>query len=345
MSEVLASFEVRGRPLTIRIGETADDPALVDCFNAIFPVDHPGVPPMDLATWRWKYRAPGLDRREMVVALHEEVGVVGAYPSQPLRALREGSPVRTAQITDLMVRHAWRRIGERPGIFVQMGRIYYDLFCGAGDDRQGFNYGWPVPAWRIGQRYLDYENVRDWNFLAREIPADLSALCAVPAGLEIREVARFGPDADELFRRAAAGARFTLVKDQLWLNWRYADHPSGRYRMFEVRDRSGLRAIGVDCRGDLLRPNTSFLVDCIVPAADGEALRAVVAAAERRAHRDGTGALAGVWSPADPRFRQLCQLGYDTWDSGYFLVVAAFVIDSMFLRDAWHFTMGESDLI
>ncbi len=129
MTEPLASLLVRGRPLEIRVAEPADDEALVDCFNSIFPVDHPSVRPMDLATWRWKYRAPGLARREMIVATHAEVGVVGAYPSQPLRARFEGQPCRTAQITDLMVRHAWRRVGERPGLFVQMGKLYYGLYA------------------------------------------------------------------------------------------------------------------------------------------------------------------------------------------------------------------------
>jgi hypothetical protein len=345
VTEVLASLLVRGRPLEIRIAEPADDAALVDCFNSIFPVDHPSVPPMDLATWRWKYRAPGLARREMIVATHAEVGVVGAYPSQPLRARFEGQPCRTAQITDLMVRHAWRRVGERPGLFVQMGKLYYGLYCGAGEERQRFNYGWPVPAWRIGQRYLQYENVRDWNFLAREIPVATSQLTAMPAGFTAQEVERFGAETDALFERVAGESRFTLEKDSTWLNWRYAEHPSRRYRLLELRARGELRAIAVDGIADLRRPNTSFLVDWIVPAGDGDALAAIVAAAERRAHAAGTGALATVANPADPRHRRLQQFGYDTWDSGYFLVVAAFTLDAMVLRDAWHFTMGESDLI
>ncbi len=301
--------------------------------------------PMDLATWRWKYGAPGMDRREMVLATHEEVGVVGAYPSQPLRAYVDGRPLRTAQITDLMVRHDWRRVGTRPGLFVQLGQLYYDRFCGAGPDRQAFNYGWPVPAWRIGQRYLRYENVRDWNFLVREIPVAAGGLVSMPSGFEVNEVVRFGADVDALFASIMPHARFTLHKDAAWLNWRYADHPGRRYRLLECRVAGALRAIGVDCLGDLRRPHTSFLVDWLAPAADGDALRAVVAAAEQRAHRDETGVLATVVNPADPRLRTLQQFGYDTWDSGYFLVVAPFALDTMFLRDAWHFTMGESDLI
>ena len=345
MSEVLASFPVRGRPLEIRVAEPADDPDLIACFNSIFPVDSPAVRPMDLRTWRWKYATPGIDRRELVFATHPEVGVVGAYPSQPLRALHEGEPVQTAQITDLMVRHDWRRVGDRPGLFVQMGRLYYQLFGGPGAGKQVFNYGWPIPAWRIGQRYLRYENVRDWNFLAREVPADARARTRTPAGLEVVEVDRFGATADELFARVGPTASFALVKDAAWLNWRYTDHPTHSYRRLECHEGGKLRAIAVDCVGSLMRPHTSFLVDWVVPADDVDAMAAIVAAAEERAVREATGVLAGVWNPADPRFRPLQAMGYDTWDSRYFLVAATFVLDSMYLRDAWHFTMGESDLV
>ena len=343
MSEVLASLLVRGRPLEIRVARPEDDEALVACFNSIFPVDHPGVRPMDLATWRWKYKAPGGLGREMIVATHPEVGVVGAYPSQPLWATFDGAPCRTAQITDLMVRHEWRRVGERPGLFVQMGNLYYGLYCGP--DKQAFNYGWPIPAWRIGQRYLRYENVRDWNFLARDVPVAREALVALPAGLEVTEVARVSADADALAARVAQETRFSLRKDSAWLNWRYAEHPGKRFRLLEVRSRGALRAIAVDCVADLRRPHTSFLVDWLVPAADDDALRAIVAAAEQRAHAAATGAIATVVNPADPRCRVLQRLGYDTWNSEYFVVVAAFTLDPMLLREHWHFTMGESDLI
>ena len=45
----------------------------------------------------------------------------------------------------------------------------------------GLNYGWPIPAWRVGQRYLRYQNTRDWNFLAHEIKA-------ASAGQQIGEI-------------------------------------------------------------------------------------------------------------------------------------------------------------
>jgi hypothetical protein len=342
------AFEFRGAQLLVRPYEPRDRDACVDCFNAVFPVDDPLVPQIDARTWEWKYDPrPSGGRTELIVAEHPEIGIAGAYPCQPLRALCEGQPMRTAQITDLMVRHDWRRAGPRPGLFVTLGNAFYDAYCGAGPDRQAFNYGWPVPAWRIGQRYLRYENVRDWNFLAREIPVDPAALRAMPGGVEVRAVERFGPDVDALF--ATLGPRFglTLVKDSAYLNWRFADHPSRSYRLLECRGLAdgALRGVAVDTVGDFRRPNTSFVLELLVDLADDEAFTALLGACERRAREDETGAIASVFNPADPMFLRLQQAGYQVWNSSYFLVAAPFSIDALFLREAWAFTMGDSDLI
>jgi len=60
---------------------------------------------------------------------------------------------------------------------------------------------------------------------------------------------------------------------------------------------------------------------------------------------DQTGVIAGVWSPVDPRFVQLQRMGWELWDSTYFLAIVNFGRDMRFLRDHWVFTMGDSDLI
>lgn len=341
------SFDVRGAPLVVRPYGARDEAGCVDCYNAVFPVDDPAVPPIDPALWAWKYDPTVSGRQEILVAEHPSVGIVGAYPSQPLRARHGDRTIRTAQITDLMVRHDWRRVGPRPGLFVTLGRAYYDLYCGPGDDRQAFNYGWPVPAWRIGQRHLRYENVRDWNFLAREIPVDTTALRRIPAELAVEAVDGFGADVDALFERVAAGPRLTLVKDAPYLNWRYRDHPARHYTLLECRERlSGtLRGVAVHTIADFRRARTTFMTELLVDPGDEDAVVGLIAACERAARRDETGAIAGVWSPTDPLFRVLQRLGYEVWDSGYFLVVATFGFDMTFLREAWSFTMGDADLV
>ena len=345
--EVLAVLAHAGADVTLRTYRDGDERGLVDCYAAVFPVDDPIQRPQSDALWAWKFAVEPTGRREIVLAEHPTAGVIGAYPCVPLRGWLDGAEVRTSQIVDLMVRHAFRRVGPRPGLFVHLGRAFYDRYCGRGPDRQLFHYGWPVPAWRIGHRYLDYLNVRDWNMLAREIPVDPNALHPLPGDVEIVDVDRFGADADELFDAAKAASPLTLVKDARYLNWRYADHPERTYRRYACRERSTgrLRGIGVYAVADFLRPNTAFVTDLITAPGDDAALTALIGHAERLARHDETGALACVLSPVDPRFHALQRLGYALWDTRYFLVAATWGPDTVQLRDSWHFTMGDSDLI
>lgn len=351
MSETLDRFDHQGRGVEIRVGTLDDRAGCVDCFNAIFPVDDESISPIDGREWDWKFSDALTGRREFVVAAFEdEPGrILGAYGCQPMDAIVEGEVRRTSQIIDLMVRHDTRRIGERPGLFVHLGRRFYERFCGAGPDRQLFNYGWPVPAWRMGQRYLRYENIRDWNYLVHTPsfePAPRNR------SLEIRELDPTDPTTaaaiDGLWQRLSASSLLAIVKDHRWWDWRYRQHPKREYRMFgcfDARAGSQLRGVAVDTRAGLLRPNSAFLVDWLVAPDDEDAIRSLVAHAEDRAREEQTGALITVLSAADPRNRIVQRLGFETWSTPYFLVVASFGPDTGFLRDHWHFTMGESDLV
>ncbi|MBK8975317.1 MAG: hypothetical protein IPM29_05285 [Planctomycetes bacterium] len=354
--ERLAEFTHAGQPVVLRTWRPGDERELVACYNAVFPVDDPAQLPQSLALWHWKFDpAPSGGRREIVLAEHPEHGVLGAYPCQPLRAWVDGEERRTSQIVDLMVRHAFRRVGPRPGLFVQLGRAFYARYCGGARDRQLFNYGWPVPAWRVGQRYLDYQNVRDWSFLAREIEVDPARLRQDPVGVETRVAparATAGlvtpAELDALWLRLRSSFALTIVRDATWFDWRYAQHPERSYELVTCRDRgagSALRGIAVYAVGDFLRPRTSFLVDWLVDAGDTESQVALVGACERLARRDETGVLAMVLNPADPRFQAVQRLGFRWWDTRYFLVAASFGPDLVWLRDHWTFTMGESDLV
>ena len=341
----LRQFEVRGAALVVREYRPDDLDGCVDCYNAIFPVDDPRVPPIDHATWRWKYDPSWSGLRTILVAEHPEIGIAGAYPSQPLRAHCEGREILVSHGTDLMVRHDWRRVGPRPGLFVTLGLAFNERFSSAGGPLNSFHYGWPVPAWRMGQRYLGYENARDWNFVAREIPIERRALLQAPDGVAVQEVEAAPADTDALFASVREGYRLSLVKDRGWFDWRYVAHPARNYRLFECRDGQRLRGLAVYTVADFRRPHTSFVVELLVDPTDGDALRALVAACEAQAYADETGALASVFSPVDPRFTALQRIGYDVLDSGYFMVVAAFGIDVRFVRENFFFTMGDSDLI
>ncbi len=138
-----------------------------------------------------------------------------------------------------------------------------------------------------------------------------------------------------------------LLRDARYLNWRYADRPDQDYRLYECREQGSgrLRGLCVYTVGDFLRPNTGFFVDWLAPADDHDATVSMIAALEAQARRDQVGVLAGVWNRGSTWFLQFQRLGFLVRGTPYFLVLASFKYDTIYYRDQWYFTMGDSDLI
>lgn len=332
-------------PIRIRPYQDGDETGILDCYDRIFPVPGGSIPERSLEHWRWKFRDNPTGLIHVVVADHEKEGIVGAYPTLPVRVWTEGREALAAQVVDLMVLPSWRRHGPRPGLFVALGRDHYRRYGGAEPGKELFHYGWPVPAWAMGQKYLDYWNVRGWDFLFKEGLAGSS--CEIPGELEVRAVDRYGSDADSLFESLKPTMEMALVRDSKYLNWRYADHTDRSYVLFECREKGSgeLRGLSVYTVGDLIRPNTGFVVDWLVPAEDHVATAALMGAAEGRAEKDGVSVLAVLFNQVDPRFRTFQDLGYRVMGTSYFVVVASFKQRLTYFRESWYYTMGDSDLI
>lgn len=333
-------------PVTIRAYRPGDAPAILACYNRIFPVDGV-IPERSAAHWSWKYEHNPTGRLQHVVAEHETEGLIGGYAGIPVRIWSEGREQLAAQGVDLMVLPQWRRHGRRPGLFIHLGWKYHELFCGSRDGDVLFTYGWPIPAWRMGQRYLGYWNIRDWDFLFREVQAAGFAHRSVPAALETRVVERFDTTVDALFDTVKKDIGLTLWRDHRYLNWRYADRPDADYVLFECRERGSgsLRGVCVYRVADFLHPNTGFFVDWLAPADDHEATVSMIGALERRAVADGVSVLAGVLSQVDPRFLVFQRAGFLLRGTPYFIVLASFKYDTIYYRDQWYYTMGDADLI
>ncbi|MEO0478669.1 MAG: GNAT family N-acetyltransferase [Planctomycetota bacterium] len=353
VAEELERFTARGREIVLRTGVTADRDEWLDCYNSIFPVDHPGVPEMSKTLWDWKYDPHYSGRREMVVAVEPEAGprILGAYPSQAFRVWIGGEERHCGHITDLMVRHEERRLGPRPGLFVTLGNTFDARYTGRGTERMPFYYGWPVPAFLMGQKYLNYRICRDWNPIAGAVPLEPRDRSAE---LEIQildrdtvESSEFAAEADALWERLKVVEQCAMVRDARWWQWRFARHPLQDYTMIACRERNtgALRGIAVYTVGDHLRANTSFLVDWLVARDDVDAVTSLVAQCEDFTRRDQTGVFATFLSAADPKSLPVQRLGYQVWNSQWFVVFVSFGPDIRMAREHWHFTMGESDLV
>jgi hypothetical protein len=346
MTPAPAPGEAAPDPVTIREWRPGDDEAVLQCHNAVFADPHRGVPERSLAHWRWKFAANPTGRILQMLAVHATEGIVGVYGAIPVRVTCAGRRWLAAQSVDLCVRPEWLAHGGGSGLFPRLGRAFADRWLGTRDDQVLFTYGLPVPAWRSGALHLGWQNVRDWDVTFRELPPDAPPRPA-PGGLAVGAVERFDAATDELFARIEPELGLATVRDHRYLNWRYADHPDRSYALFECRERATgrLRGAFVYAVGDLVQRQTSLLVDWLQAADDGEAMTAMLAAAEERSRRDGTGLVCSTWNHADPRFVALQEHGYRVRGTPWFLGVAAAAYDVFFFRERWYFTLGDCDLV
>ncbi len=339
-----AAGEAAPDPVVLRAYRPGDEQPVLECYNRIFPDPDAGIGPRSLAHWRWKFQDNPTGRIQHVVAEHATEGVIGAYAGIPVRIWSEGREQLAAQGVDLMVLPRWRRHGPRPGLFIHLGWKFHELFCGADDGKVLFTYGWPVPAWRAGQRYLGYWNIRNWDLVFRELSATRPR--SGPAGLRTEPVARFGADVDALWQSLRPTFGLALIRDQRYLNWRYADCPDRDYTLYECRDADGaLRGVCVYTVADFLVPNTGFMIDWLAPVDDADATMSMVCALEARGRADGVDVLAGLFNQVDPRFLVFQRIGFMVLGTTYFLVLASFKYDTIYYRDEWYMTMGDSDLL
>jgi len=326
----------------IRSFRPGDEPRLLELHNQVFPGER------SREHWNWKFRDNPVGIPHIVVADAGEAGIVGTFSALPAFLWIDGEKRIAAQGVDLTVLPEWRRRPKRPGMFVHLSRYYLDHHLGREPEQALLTYGWPVPNWRIGQRYLDYQMVCNWDMCFREVGVPGFAPLDPPGDLEVREVDRFvAADLDPLFERLKQEMPVLLDPSAATLNWRFVDCPDRDYRLYECREaRTGaLRGVCVYRVADFMVDHTAFLMEWVVPRDDDAATRALVSALERQAQRDVCPALACTWNAMDPRLVAFQRLGWLVRGTSYFLVVQTFQHDVVFLRENWFYTMGDCDML
>ncbi len=333
-------------PLSLRPCRAEDAAAILRCHTAVFADAPLGIPARTLAHWNWKFLTNPTGRLMQMLAVHATEGVVGLYGSIPAHVTVGGRRCIAAQGVDTCVQAKWLKHGGEHGLFPRLGRAFHERWLGSSSEHLLFIYGLPVASWRSGSMHLGWQIVRDFDVTFRELPPG-GAARATPSELLVQPVLRFGPETAELFARIEPSLGVATVRDHDYLNWRYADHPERSYVLFECRERASnrLRGVCVYGTGDLVRPHTSYVVDWLQAADDQATMTAMLAALEQRARLDNTGLLCSVWNHQDPRFLAMQEHGYRVRGTPWFLVATSTVYDTLFFRERWYFTLGDSDLV
>jgi len=331
----------------LRAFRPGDEHKLLALHNAVFPDAEHGVSERSLEHWNWKFRDNPVGEPHIVVADAGSAGIVGTFTALPAYVWIEGERRLTAQGVDLVVLPEWRRRPARPGMFVHLSRYYLDHFCGRDEGKTLFTYGWPVPNWRIGQKYLEYQMVCNWDMTFREVHAADFKPHEGPAELEVRAVERFSTDLDPIFEGMKTEMPVLLDRSAATLNWRFASCPDRDYTLYECRDRrtGALRGACAYRAADFILDHAGFIMEWVCPRDDADAALAMLGALERRAQQDGCPVLASVWNAMDPRCLMLQKLGYLVRGTTYFIVVQTFKHDVPYLRENWYYTLGDCDMI
>ncbi len=215
-----------------RLDLRASEAAIAALFAEAF------AQPFDAALWRWKYRPDANTPAGLAYGVFDEMGrLLAHYGGWRREVWYRRRLVPALEVVDVMARRtaaASLSLRERPIVAAAQALLTHEL--GAGRP-QLLGFGFPnARAFRFFARLGFYQAVgRVWVLSATPLPdAPSGTWQALP----------WPALADPLWRRFLARWEHTLARhyavprrDVAWLRTRYAEHPSGRYRLYALWQR------------------------------------------------------------------------------------------------------------
>lgn len=330
-------------PCLIREYQDEDREAALDLVNRVFASAFDHYAPKNLDWWKWKFEEGPSGHKSLVVE-DPEGRLIGFYAGLLLEVRAAGQSFRFAQSVDTVVDPTFRRGLKNPGLFVRLAQAYESSF--AGPDRAAVMYGLPIPnAYRIGARFMDYWMLRAQSAL---VLRDDRKLPPIDPALDVVDCANFGEDLDPLAQRSFGREVWVGRRDSKWMNWRFPARAEDPYHRLQV-----LHAASGQVLANVVWREAHFLgrpvlaiVDAIVPpdekAAHAAALRVLLSIAAER-QRD----LVTLAAPTSAWASQLVEFGFRTEPTLYVMVGRPFHpdLDPRALRESWHYTLADLDVI
>jgi hypothetical protein len=167
----------------------------------------------------------------------------------------------------------------------------------------------------------------------------------------IAEITRFDSTHDALWDTVKQAYQCAVVRDASYLNWKYVDQPGQNFIRLEIRRESTVVAIAIVL---IVEPGTvypyrrGFLVDMVVPAADGEVVWATLDAVRRVCQYQGV-ALLTCYLISQQLQKAVTSFGFFPKDPTRFLLVAtggvsAQVSSVVLSPERWFVMLGDSDI-
>jgi hypothetical protein len=241
----------------IREFRDGDEESLLETFNVTFAKE-PGFRPREMDEWEWTFRANPAGRRIWVGTFDGKV--VAQFAGVPIRTWVEETVQTFVHCVDSMSHPDHRRGLKRPGLFLTVAHEYFGNYGGV--ERDWVHFGLPIEeAARIGDRFLDYDIVRNQIVLVHE---PVEGTVEPPPEVEVIE--RFDHQAKWVYDRCCGEWVASALRDADYMNWRFVDHPRHRYVCYGVRDGDGLlRGVAVYRKASWVFDDVGFVVDWMVP--------------------------------------------------------------------------------
>lgn len=323
------------QPLDIRPIRTGDDAHSLSLHHDAF------VPTWSRAWWDWRFHGCPRSQCAMVGAFTPEGRCLAMFGGVKFLFQLEGEPCDVISNGDCAVDPEIRKGLSGPRLLRRVCDTFYEIFGGGGTK---LIYGFPQPGLRrITLRFRYGEHLTDTLFLIHDLRHEPRS----PSGVEVRTVQGWSEELDELWRNCRAEFPAAIVRDSLYLNYRYRDHPRVAYDLLEARDtRTGaLRGVAALRQGGWDEAIAS-LVEWLVPLEDEEAEAALVHHAVGWARARGRDKLA-CWFPAmNPRTRRFqTGHGFYTYPTPYIELFRSYQngVDRQWLYDNFYQTMGDID--
>lgn len=359
--------------IRIRKATLADRDALIELTRVVFAETgaEKGAE-LGPAFWDWQFaRQPA---KRMDIWIGEANGkIVAQVPSNVVRMKWNQRELLAAWVIDLLVHPAHRD----KSMFLRVGRAFNHDMAEAGIS---ISLGLPnkrsmaasirflkyrlvnqVPVLVLPlrwQRLLGRTGIPDWAtpaIAAGAAAAHRLARLPVPRpkGIVVQEVSRFSEGFDDLWRRASAPHRIISVRDQQYLNWRYCDCPTRKYRIHQAGSNGQLAGYLVHRIFEKDGLRIGAVMDVLVDPGRPDALHALLASGISALREEKVDAVMSLMQPDDSYYPALHRWGFlrvpERFNPRTFNLVCRILEPGMPQSDLspgenWFITLGDFDV-
>jgi len=362
-----ASILMTSKPL-IRPYRPGDDAGINHLFNRVFGLNR------SLDQMRWEFMQGPVSRPECSVVAEDRGEIVGFFGSLFHRIQIDQQEFRTAYGVDNAIDPRYR--GGFRGLQYQMWQKQMELW-----KRESIPFALGFPnreAYVVGKRLLKYRQLAELEILHKRLNYRLAIQNRLPGLPEtmvravrrvstllfrmnltrvskpashVFQVDRFPNEIDIFAKEFGKQYPAMLLRDQAYLNWRYAPEWGRGYRIWIARSKDGISGIGVgrilEQEGTSLRLGLIMELATLPPHDAFHGLLREMLLSFLKQGADGT--LARL-SPYDPTVGRLKAHGFhpraEIWDRrfAYRLIRPDRVnTDRVLDVKSWHTTFGDSD--